>query len=296
MDSQSRREWIVATTLILCVLLVGFWQVMAKRSSRPHQPFELTAEDFSGLRLASDAWYARPLPIGSDPIEPNIAAYACEPLARDVSARASAQAFVVRLVHGYNMPDCMRLKRYTVELIGDTGGDSRDAALNARQPATSNQQPTTTAPGAGRIQTWRLRSSVGDTSIWVTSMLRAGDFAETQVDVRSMAFPRINMPDDPGWLPRGITWRSLRNPVRSVRRIVRTKWNDSRRDLATFLRLKQPAWASEELLTLVAASPAGLAGPEDEAWAAERVLAVHRFAYAGLRSWRVAQTQQDAPR
>ena len=186
----------------------------------------------------------------------------------------------MRLVHGYNMRDCMRIKGYEVELVADTR-DTPNSPINQ----SSNQ------PSPGRYQLWRLVSETGDVSIWSTVMLRAGDFSETGVDCRSMAFPRIGIPDDPRWMPEGITVKSFRHPVRNFRMMLRAKWNKSRRDLGTFLRLKQPAWASDEMLTLVGVSGGGTVPRESEPDVARDVLDAQGFLLRELQAWRGRKTE-----
>ena len=102
-----------------------------------------------------------------------------------------------------------------------------------------------------------------------------------------MAFPRVGIPDDPGWAPRGMTLKGLRHPVRNTRLFLRSKWNSSRADLLTFLGLKQPAWASDDLLTLVAGSRGTSVGQEEELSVAVRVLSVHLHMHSELKAWRL---------
>jgi hypothetical protein len=266
-ETQGRRhERLIALVLVICVLAVGFWEIMARRSSRAFQSFALTSSDFYGFAPASASWAARSLPVSPDPIEPNIAAYevwstkdreqttsSSFALASLPLPLAASAPIFVRLVHGYNMPDCMRIKGYKVELQEDSRlrqkATARHGRLNGGVREIDDREQT------HMIQVWRLTSATGDTAIWITGMLKAGDFSETDVDVRSMAFPRIGIPDDPGWLPHGVTMKSLTHPLRNFRLLLRAKWNNARCNLATFLRLKQPAWADDELLTLVVASP-----------------------------------------
>ena len=117
-------------------------------------------------------------------------------------------------------------------------------------------------------------------------MLRAGDFSETNIDTRAMPFPRIGVPDNPGWFPRGLSLRSLRNPLRNGRLFLRHKWNASRADVWTFLGLKQPAWASDDLLTLVSMAPSE---GGDEAPVIRRVLEAHYAMLAALQAWRAGE-------
>jgi hypothetical protein len=142
------------------------------------------------------------------------------------------------------------------------------------------------------VQVWAVTSQAGDRTIWVTSMLRATDFTLTDVDVRDMAFPRVGTPDAQGWESRGLTLSSLRQPVRNLRIFLRAKWNASRCDVLTFLRLRQPAWASDELLTLVSASRGSHIPEAETADAIRHVVAAHMAAGAALRQSPAARRTQ----
>ena len=283
-DKQSSRsQWGIALLLLVCVLVVGFWEVLHSRSRRPLRGFALTAADFVDFLPRDPDWEAERLPLNPDPIEPNILAYAVRskagrgaPPLRDEAQRP----MLVRLVHGYNMPECMRIKDYEVVLSGDT----RRAAAGAEPPGS--RPGASAGPGPVRVQLWRVTSSSGDVQIWVTGMLRKGDFAETDVDVRSMAFPRVGTPDDPRWVPEGFSLKSLRHPVRNMRRFMRGQWNRSRADLPTFLGLSTPAWASAEVLTLVVATKGPPVGLEEQQSLSGRALSVYGFILRELRAWR----------
>jgi len=271
----ARKERLVALTLIICIAVVAFWEIAASRSRRAREAFDLTANAFDDFEVKTAGWEVRRVPISATPIEPNILAF-------DLRSRSQCAAgpIAVRVVHGYNMPDCMRIKQYDVELIADTRRSAETSLLSGLAVEVA---------GGCRVQVWRLKSELGDNSIWVTSMLRAHDFSETDIDVRSMAFPRIDFPVDPGWLPEGLTLRSLRHPVRNFSRLLRAKWNNSRADLATFLGLKQPAWASRDLLTLVACSTRGASKPEEERSVVERVVSAQGTVLAALQEWQRAR-------
>ena len=274
------REAVVAVLLVTCVLIVGFWEIMAGRKRGGFEPFQLTAEDFRGFSPILKDWSVRALKVTSDPAEPNILAYRLDPKDQRVGMPPSV---LVRLVHGYNMCDCMRIKEYSVELLNDTRQvsleEGRGGLVTADEPAS-------------QLQIWKLTSSTGDTSIWVTSMIRAYNLTETSVDVRSMAFPRVNVPDAQGWFPRGFTWSSLRHPVRSTRQFLQAKWNASRCDWLTFLGLRRPAWASEDVLTLVA-SGIGTSVPEESI---DESIAVVRRAHGEIyRDLLVWQASRPAP-
>jgi hypothetical protein len=315
---SSRLEWTAAIVLAACALVVGFWEVMSNRARKPFQPFELTSADFAGFAPRSPAWTARPVPIAASKTEPNVVAFLLQPARSAGPAGAgSSVAVLVRLVHGYNMVDCMRIKGYTVELIGDTRAGERPQTAEERpqttdyRPQTAEERPQTTdhrlqttvdaslttshlapatSPDPGRrLQFWRVTSSSGDAAVWVTSMLRAGDFGETDADVRSMAFPRIGTPDDPNWVPRGLTRESLRHPVRNFKLFMQHRWSGARSDWLTFLGLRQPAWASAELFTLVGEYRGKPLAAGDEAAAAEAVAAAHGFVHRALAEWRASR-------
>jgi hypothetical protein len=290
----DRRKWIVPVLLVACAAIVAFWEIMAARSRNPFRPFGLTAEDFREFKPSSSAWSLYPRPLPPDSSEPNILAYEVrrmlptkqgqnDPL---LPARAPAAPVLVRLVHGYNMCDCMRIKGYKVEPIEQKGFGQESGGRSQRSEQTTDRPFR---------QVWRLTSSSGEVSVWVTGMIRAGDFSETDVDVRSMAFPRIGIPDDPRWIPRGLTWKSLRHPIGSFRVFLRAKWNSSRCDVATFLGLKQPAWADDELLTLVAAWRGASVAREQEPSATEHVLAAYDFFCGELEKWRRESEPEKAP-
>lgn len=254
------KRWILPLFLVTCVALVGFWETMAHVSSGQREAFELTGEDFRGFRPRRDEWMVRmTVTTSDDDTAPTILAYALT---------AEGRPWVIaRLVHGYNMPDCMRLKQHDVALLSET-----------RDP---------------RCQIWSLYArDTEDASIWITSMIRAYDFSGTDMDTRSMPFPRIASVDDPNWAPNGITREGLQHPVRNLTRFFKHRWSSSRNDLATFLRLKKPSWGSSEVLILVVhgfvPDKIALKLPETERREITRraVLDAHDFMLAELRDWR----------
>jgi hypothetical protein len=177
-----------------------------------------------------------------------------------MAASPSGTRVVLRLAHGYNMPMCMKMKGYSVEPLKSAGG-----------------------PGD---QMWRLVSETGETSIWVTAMLRAADFEKTDVDIRSMAFPRVATREDPNWIPRGITAEGMAHPVQSMKRVLRLKWNNARCSAAAFLKLRQPVWASPDVLALVAHSFGTSVAPREEADTIRSVIASRDILLEELRRWR----------
>jgi len=276
---HGRSERALALALIACVGLVAFWEFMANRSRRPLQPFQLTAEDFAGFAPRSEVWNIRAAPVSKSPIEPTILIYEMmRKTIEPVMALTRPVPISVRLVHGYNMPDCMRIRRYEVELVQDT------------------RTPAGVVPNRRQLQVWRMKSPSQDVSLSVTTMLLAGDLSETSVDTRSMPFPRIGIPDDPNWVPRGFTLDMLKHPVRNFLLLMRSRWNSARCDLATFLRLRQPAWACEDLLTLVAMSHGPSVAPEEEAAVIEELIAAQTVILRELQSWRKKSISESEQR
>ena len=275
-----RKEAVIAILLVTCVAIVGFWEIVAGRNRKGFEPFQLTAEDFIGFDPVLKDWSIRTLEVRSDAVEPNILAYRLEP--KNLGVAGMNRPVLVRLVHGYNMCDCMRIKGYDAELVNDTrqvgSGEGKEGGPAVDEPAS-------------QLQTWKLTSSIGDVSIWVTSMIRTYDLTETSVDVRSMAFPRVNVPDAQGWFPRGFTWSSLRHPVRNTKLFLRAKWNTSRCDWLTFLGLRKPAWASEDVLTLVASSLGRSVPPELTGDAVTDVQRAHAEIYRQLLDWQASRPE-----
>lgn len=252
------RRTLVPGLLVGCTLLVAFWIVAARQQARPFKPFTLSYNDFAGYCPAIEGASVTSLVVSAiDPAEPNIAAFGVE---RGQGSNPSRVG--IRLVHGYNMPMCMKIKGYTVEPVGDVPDD--------RFP----------------MQVWRVASSTGEGSIWLTTMIRAEDFSVTKEAVTSMAFPRVDIPDDPNWVPRGFTLDDLRHPVQAFQIWFKARWNASRTDWLTFLRLRQPAWASDELLTYVSRSLVPSVTPGNESEVIRQVAAGHRAMLKELQEWR----------
>jgi hypothetical protein len=288
MLTGNQGKWGLPLVLITCLLLVGFWEIMSSRRQWPLQPFDLTVEDFKGFSPAVAGWSFQLIPVTPSPVEPNI--FAIRIVSDNVSKQLDTQtsrhpcyrtSVMVRLVHGYNMPDCMRIKGYKVELI-----ENRNQKTEIRnQILTSGIKYPVSSDQFVPCQIWRLTSGSGDVSIWITSMLKAGDFSMVDMDVRSMPFPRIGMPDDPSWFPRGLTMSSLRHPIKNFQLFLRAKWNASRCDLLTFLRLRAFAWTSNELLTLVSVSEELSVKPDKETKVMNQVVAAHKLMQSQLILW-----------
>jgi hypothetical protein len=164
----------------------------------------------------------------------------------------------------------MRIKQYKVELIKDHRSLNFDS-----------------------VQIWRITSASGKVSIWMTTMLRTVDFSPTKVDTRDMAFPRIGTPDSPSWQPTGLKWSSFKHPVKNSRNALRSKWNNSRCDLPTFLRLRQPAWASNEMVTLVTEYHGPSVKPAEENFVIKYVLNAHLFMMQQFNAFRIKSNIQQ---
>jgi len=256
---SSKKELTIAIVLVCCIVFIAVWEIAAKMASTPFDELKLKPEDFSGFMFELKQWDTRLVHMKSSPTEPTVIGYKLSP--KRVGSREVAAPLFSRIVHGYNMVDCMRIKQYKVKLVLDTRFTpetgsraavvvSRGANIGSQQTRPQQTSAQTPAPRT-HIQVWKITSSIGEVSIWVTTMLRSADFVSTTVDTRDMAFPRVGSPDDPSWAPTGLKWSSLLHPIRNARIAIRSRWNSSRCDLLTFLRLRQPAWASDEMLTMV---------------------------------------------
>ncbi|MBT3296625.1 MAG: hypothetical protein HN919_15450 [Verrucomicrobia bacterium] len=232
--------------LLTCVILVSFWQIMAWRARRGFDAFRITAAMLKDFDPHIEGYTLMQALVQPDPLQPNIISYRATP----ATGRAGLnRTILVRLAHGYNMVDCMRIKHFQVEAVGGDGGPLGDGAL----------------PGSGlHREVWRLTSAINDQSIWMTSMHNGSDFKPLEMSTTSMAFPKIGTPDDPGWQSKGLSRESFRRPIHNLKRTLRHSWNNARCDLLTFLRLRRPVYASDEILALVstvAIPPANDANP-----------------------------------
>jgi len=272
-----RGERWATGVLLLCVGLVASWMLAARQASRGFDPLRLGAEDFAGFQPVSGAWEVRQVYVKSTPTEPTITAYVLRPVLTGGKPELPGgdAPVLVRLVHGYNMVDCMRIKQYGVDLL--------DENLSVWRGYLAGE--TTVPPEIPPRQIWRLRPPQGPVCVWVSSMLSATDFTGTAVDTRDMAFPRVGTPDDPAYHPTGLRWRSFRHPIRNFRLYLRSRWNASRTDLLTFLRLRRPAWTSDVLVTMVSEYRGADAADRTEAEMQRQVLAAHRYFLAELRAF-----------
>lgn len=281
------RSTLVPILLVCGCLLLAFWLVMAERSALPGKGYALRARDIADFQPGIPGWAIRAKPIDAEnPTDPNIMGLE---LVGESASGGSVPRFFIRLVHGYNMPMCMKIKYYTVEKIQDRGIRAvSDPKLQSafRSLSSSTHQPinsTTALPPELPIQLWRLTSGAGSVSLWVTTMIRAGDFTPTQEDICSMAFPRVETPDDPNWVPRGFRVEDLRHPGEGIQRWWRSRWDGSRWDWLTFLRLRKPVYGSEELLTYVSRSMAPDVTPENEAAILQDLLTTHAAVLSQLQ-------------
>ena len=274
------RKYIVPTILVSCMLLVAFWLVAGRMSAKPFRAFDLTGADFAGYTPRVAGMTVQVLPVSvREEAEPNVAAYVAD-------CEGSPVRLGLRLVHGYNMPMCMKIKGYRVEEVAKFL--SSQVVEGKISGDLTTQQFSNSVPRGLPVQIWRVISSTGDAAIWITTMIRSGDFTATQVDVCAMAFPRVDIPDDPNWIPQGLGWEEIKHPVQASRKYLRARWNASRTDLLTFLRLRQPAWANEELLTYVSSSVAIPVSRENEEMVIQHVLAGHTAMLKELQRWRRA--------
>lgn len=262
---KQKLEAFVAVGLVLCIVLVVGWLIASKMAARSFEELRLGGDDFEAFTPQSDQWAIRLMHVKATPTEPTAIAYVLRATYPDCPAHAAP--LLVRMVHGYNMVDCMRIKHYDVKRLADTR--TSPPILTFDLP----DLPFSSLP----VQIWRLTSPMEERSIWATSMLRAADFSATDVDTRDMAFPRVGTPDDPAWAPTGLKWSSFKHPIRNARRAIRSRWNASRCDIWTFLRLRQPAWASNEMLTLVTEYRGPSVAEEQEDAVAQYVLQAHAF-------------------
>jgi hypothetical protein len=262
----SRRERTIAILIVFCLLIIAGWEIAAKLAARPFDELLLKAEDFSGFLPSEPGWSIQLEHVKVTPTDPTAISYA---LRHPSTAGFPAGVIRSRIVHGYNMVDCMRIKQYAVELLADT----RQAPVKISPELNLRPQQLPDF----QFQLWKLTSAGGEVSVWATSMLRATDFALTAIDTRDMAFPRVGTPDSPSWQPSGIKLSSFKHPIKNSRNAVRARWNASRCDPLTFLRLRQPAWASSEMLTMVTEYHGQSVKADDIAAVSREILAAHQM-------------------
>jgi hypothetical protein len=303
---EKKKERRAGIVIIICAAIVIAWEAAGLIANRTGDDFELKPEDLASFDLDLPGWSVEKLEVTPTFMEVNLLKLRLSrsqesggrsqkndlttEYTKQHKERAGTGAnapILVRLVHGYNMVDCMRIKGYTVEKLNGVVQSSR-FKVQGSESSRSLRSLRETSP-----ELWQLTSSSGDTSLWLSGMLRAGDFAATELSTTDMAFPRIGVPDDPNWMPRGLTLKSFRHPVRNLKWFFRAKWNNSRCDLLTFLGLRKPAWASDDALTLLVIldySPQGNAQTtEDAAIMAD----VYSQALQQLQEWRAKNTSHE---
>lgn len=258
-SATDRRRSSTAFVLTFCLALTCIWQVASRYSARPFAPFQVTSADFAGFSFRETTWRHVPARM------PEFTEKDCNILSF-VIIRAEHGPVHVRLTHGYNMPMCMRHKGWEAELVSDERFEDES-------------------------QSWRLIAPNAVTSIWTSAVIDAGRLAGTSIDIRSFAFPRIGVRDDPNWIPRGFTRETLKHPIRELRHMVRARWNGARCDLLTFLRLRQPAWVSDELLTVVAAWLGPSVGRDEETNVAAYVTEGMQEVQQQLEAWTAGARQ-----
>ena len=411
------RQYAVPVLLVSCALVVAAWMLLARASWVPWMPIGITSADFVGFQPVFQGWKVEKLPVDTKRvIDENIVAFAVTSDGRDSTGdrkgferetvRSVKEAgvfkreaetsgdhrFIIRLLHGYNMPMCMKIKYYTVEKILDykvkatmdpklrsafkeakweeeitvTTKDAKDTKrkwlgrdsnmdIQDRQDGkgeeqrakgkesnmdghdkqdgseeTTDHRPQTTdrnvdvttkhaPPSAGQakgpkeeedgvrtlgglsdlrgktdslvpsaypipVQLWRLTSSAGTVSYWATTMIRSGDFEPTDTDICTMTYPRVEFPDAHNWEPSGLRWEDWHNPRDAFHRWFRYRWDDARWDVPTFLRWRQPARGSEELLSFV--SLVKIAGCEESSEVVRTLLDVHAAMLKQFQGWR----------
>ncbi|MDA1087051.1 MAG: hypothetical protein O2901_08560 [Verrucomicrobia bacterium] len=253
-DERRRGSWL-PVCLIACVFVVGFWEFMSHRSLQAGGPSRITGKSLAGFAFDSDRWKVTDITVGSDdPSAPTLVSYAVE-------SREWPPA-IIRLTLGYNMPECMEIKHYDITMIADHL--QRDGC-----------------------QYWQLYSDSGATSAWTTVMLRSADFAVTGTSTSDMDFPRVISGDNARWVPQGLTLASLRHPIRNFHAFMINRWNASRSDLATFLKLRRPAMPSDEELTVVInMNLPAVAGPDTMSAATAHLQLINRAFLSALQQWR----------
>ena len=258
------KGWLLLVSILLFGVVI-FWEGMARRSRREYAPFEVTERQFSGFVPIGPRWRFDRVPIRYQPLEPNIMAFQANMIRSAEDPRPLPPGGVsLRVVHGYNLVDCMRIKGYAVQL-----------KMEAR--SEKNKQP---------FQVWQVVSSMGDRTIWVSTIVKAEDLQPTSTDVRDMAFPRVGTPDALGSEVKGVSWESLKHPIQGLRFFLQARWNASRCDWKTFLRLRKPAWASDELLTVITMSTAAWS-KLDDAVVVRNLLEVHNDLLRSLEAWHI---------
>ena len=313
------RDHLTSALISGCTLLTALWLVAAHYNRGFKKAYDLTFDDFADFQPALEGCAIEKLPRASpDATDANIVAFvlvsspsALSGLDRQGSQQGSMpdprspntthnlpSRFLVRLVHGYSMPMCMKRKSYTVEKIQDheVRSTTDPKLLSAfKMAGGGGSYPLPLGSYPFPVQLWRLTSSVGDVAYWVTTMIRSGDFEPTKEDICSMRYPVVNYPDDPNWTPRGLSMETLKNPRDAFWCWFNSRWDGSGWDVLTFLGLRPGAAGSAELLsymTIVNVEPS-----DDHARAVEEALMRHAAMLREFQTWRgnVARSPQTVP-
>jgi hypothetical protein len=311
------RDHLTSVLISGCTLLAALWLVAAHFNRGFKQAYDLTFDDFADFQPALEGCTIEKLPRASpDATDANIVAFilASPPSALSGLDRQGSQQgsmpdprspntthnlpsrFLVRLVHGYSMPMCMKRKSYTVEKIQDheVRSTTDPKLLSAFKMAGNSGSPITDngATEAPRIppsypfpvQLWRLTSSVGDVAYWVTTMIRSGDFEPTKEDICSMRYPVVNYPDDPNWTPRGLSLETLKNPRDAFWCWFNSRWDGSGWDVLTFLGLRPGAAGSAELLSYM--TIVNIESSDAQTHAVDEALMRHAAMLKEFQKWR----------
>lgn len=223
-DPAPLRERVARRMVAATVIIVLLWQVAILLARRSPETAALDPTRFKNFRLQLGAEPTQPVELAFDDAQVNLLVHHALLPAPDPK-HAPARA-IIRLVHGFNVRDCMRIKGYRV---------------TALTHAATNRS----------IELWEMVSPGGETSVWATALIRADDFSLVHKSVTELAFPRVGIPDDQTWEFHGLSRDSLRHPIRNFSNLVREKWNSARADLLTFLKVKPSARPSSSLLTLI---------------------------------------------
>lgn len=222
-SDRSLGHRIASIITALCILTVAAWELAIFRAKTITPTAPLSPAQFAGLKFEWQGAQAKPLSLQFDDSQANLLVMSV-PLS---DTNGNTRHVTLRLVHGYNMRDCMRIKGYQV---------------------TQRSSVATNHP----IESWELISSGGDRSVWLTAMVRSSDFSYMPISVTELEFPRVGIPDERDWEFKGATEASAKHPVQNLKNLIRAKWNGARANPGTFLRIQPPAHPSSAVLTLIA--------------------------------------------
>lgn len=259
LNKDKKVDW-YGILVAICLVVAAVWYFLASRDVI-FTPFKLSQKDFNDFDpvIFNEKPERINLPVSA--VEPNIVGYLYK------GGSLNFQPFIVRLIHGYNMPECMRLKGYTVENIGKK-------CLNSGL----------------KLEYWKLTSTIADTYLWVTAQLKSSDFSPSDSSTRDMIFPRMSLWDNPSWEPQGFVLSDLKHPFTALKRLVNRKWSNARCNLLVFLKLKKHPWASEEELTLVGATVDPVRVEKIDEYKAIMEIILNSF-YTSLIKWKAESSK-----